>query len=175
MLHTTIAFNVDDVCSLLGTSFTYIKEIDQYIPLTKDVCHGFANTPLIQIVGTEIITEQAMLTETQRLSTVEVTNSATWLIVVFILELEVFLQLRGKLTDKKIKVAKLIKFVLYSILFAASAYWGIKGGLLDFWDSFLWLVAFWFIEVNIFQWNSETKDEAQLKLQDIASPAKGAD
>ena len=159
LLHTTVPFINNDVCSLIGTSFTYIKEIDKYFPLTADVCKGLANTPLIQIVDTQIITTQTQLIETQRLSTVEVTNSATWLLVVCILEIEVFLQLRGKLTKQTILVSKWLKYVLYTVLFIAAAYWGIKGGLLDFWDAFLWLVAFWFIEVNIFKWNAETKVE----------------
>jgi len=46
--------------------------------------------------------------------------------------------------------------VLYSILFAAAAYWGLLGDFLDFWDAFMWLVAFVFIEMNIFQWQAET-------------------
>ena len=129
------------------------------MPLTADVCKGLANIPLIQIVDTQIITTQAQLIETQRLSTVEVTNSATWLFVVCILEVEVFLQLRGKLTKQTLILSKWLKYVLYTVLFIAAAYWGIKGGLLDFWDAFLWLVAFWFIEVNIFNWNAETNQD----------------
>jgi len=159
LLHTTIPFINNDVCSLVGTSFTYIKEIDKYLPLTAEVCKSLGNTPLIQIVDTQIISTQAQLIETQRLSTVEVTNSATWLLVVCILEVEVFLQLRGKLTKQTILLSKWLKYALYTVLFIAAAYWGIKGGLLDFWDAFLWLVAFWFIEVNIFKWNAETKQE----------------
>lgn len=159
LLHTTVPFVNNDACSLMGTSFTYIKEIDKYLPLTAEICKGFIEIPLIQIVDTQIITNQAMLTETQRLSTVEVTNSATWLLVVCILEIEVFLQLRGKLTENTILLSKWLKYGLYTVLFIAAAYWGVKGGLLDFWDAFLWLIAFWFIEVNIFKWNAEGKEE----------------
>ena len=40
-----------------------------------------------------------------------------------------------------------------------AAYWGFEGTFLDFWDAFLWLVAFIFIELNIFQWHEEAEDE----------------
>jgi hypothetical protein len=30
---------------------------------------------------------------------------------------------------------------------------------LDFWDAFMWLVAFVFIEMNLFRWQAETKSE----------------
>jgi hypothetical protein len=34
-----------------------------------------------------------------------------------------------------------------------------SGDFLDFWDAFLWLVAFIFIEMNIFTWHSEVEEE----------------
>ena len=36
-------------------------------------------------------------------------------------------------------------------------YWGILGDFLDFWDAFMWLVAFVFIELNIFQWQQGSR------------------
>jgi len=172
LLHTTLPFITKDVCALIGTSFTYIKEIDQYRPLTSEVCKAFGNTPLIQIAGTQIITDQAQLVATQRLSTAEVTNSITWLLVVFILEVEVFLQLNGKLSDRVLTLSKWVKSVLYGVLFLVAGYWGIKGGFLDFRDALLWLVAFWFIEMNIFQWNVETKEDTE-KNEEINQIEKG--
>ena len=44
---------------------------------------------------------------------------------------------------------KILKTILYLILFSAAAFWGFKGDFLDFWDAFLWLVAFFFIELNL--------------------------
>jgi len=45
--------------------------------------------------------------------------------------------------------------VLYSLLSLAALYWGVKGDFVDFWDAFLWLVAFIFIEKNVFDWRRE--------------------
>ena len=56
---------------------------------------------------------------------------------------------------------KYIKGFFYAVLFVCAAYWGVKGSFLDFWDAFLWLVAFIFIELNIFQWNAETEEERE--------------
>jgi len=162
MLHTLIPFSIDDACSLVGTSFTYIDTIDEYIPLSSEICAAFNNTPLFQVAGTEIITNNTRLIEAQRLSFVEVVNSANWLVIVFILEMDVFLQLRGKLSEKIVYFSTRIKIVLYSILFIAAAYWGFKGDFLDFWDAFLWLVAFIFIEKNVFEWNAETREQATI-------------
>ena len=57
------------------------------------------------------------------------------------------------------RVSKGIKVFLYGTLFAAAVYWGLEGDFLDFWDALLWLVAFIFIELNIFEWSEEVKQE----------------
>ena len=75
------------------------------------------------------------------------------------LEIEVRLQLRGQLTGGIVHVTKYIKFALYGILFAAAAYWGYAGDFLDFWDAALWLFAFIFIELNVFEWQHATDQE----------------
>ena len=88
--------------------------------------------------------------------------------VVAILEIDVFLQAHDKLNGLFMWVSKGIKAVLYSILFLCATYWGIKGSFLDFWDAFLWLVAFVFIEMNIFEWHQET-EEAKANAQEGAA------
>ena len=54
-----------------------------------------------------------------------------------------------------ILIAKYVKSAVYFILFACAVYWGFAGEFLDFWDAFLWLVAFIFIEMNLFQWHAD--------------------
>ena len=97
------------------------------------------------------------------MTTVDVINSANWLIIVFILESEVYLQLKGKLSASFIFIAKWVKVILYSVLLLAAIYWGIKGDFLDFWDAFLWIVAFIFIELNLFEWNAESTEEKNIE------------
>ena len=66
-----------------------------------------------------------------------------------------------------VSISQLIKVVLYAILFAAAVYWGLLGDFLDFWDAFLWLVAFVFIEMNIFQWQAETNAETSIGAEAV--------
>jgi hypothetical protein len=49
--------------------------------------------------------------------------------------------------------------VLYTTLVVAAIYWGFKGDFLDFWDAALWLFAFVFIELNVFEWQQEIRDQ----------------
>lgn len=163
MLHTTIPFSISDACSLVGGNFTYLDRIDEYLPLTSEICNSFNSSSLVQVVGTEIISTTENMKEAQRLTLVDVVNSANWLIIVALLEMDVFLQLRGKLSPRIVYYTSRIKVVLYSILFLAAVYWGVKGDFLDFWDAFLWLVAFVFIELNVFEWNAETREDSSNK------------
>ena len=57
------------------------------------------------------------------------------------------------------------KVVLYSLLLVAAVYWGLKGDFVDFWDAFLWLVAFAFIELNIFEWRREESAESATVME----------
>ena len=156
-----VSFNVDDICSLIGTDFTYVFDLDDYLPLDQTVCTTMNGQSVMQISGTQIIAVEPALGAAIRLAIIDIVNASTWLIIVVLLEIEVFLQLKNALSDKAIIVAKYTKGFFYAVLFVCAAYWGVKGSFLDFWDAFLWLLAFIFIELNIFQWHTETEEERE--------------
>lgn len=154
-------FNIADVCSLVGTDFTWVVTLDEYLPIDQAACTSLQGQSLLQIAGTEIVGTESALQDAKWLAIVDVVNALTWLIIVALLEIEVFLQLKDKLTDKLMVSFKYTKGFFYVVLFVCAAYWGFKSSFLDFWDAFLWLVAFIFIELNIFQWHSETEEEKE--------------
>ena len=84
-----------------------------------------------------------------------------WLLVVLILEIDVRLQEHDRFEGLALKLSNFFKVLLYSTLFYAAVYWGIKGDFVDFWDAFLWLIAFVFIELNVFEWRQEAIEEAE--------------
>ncbi len=161
MISNFSAFEIADVCSLIGTDFTFLAELDEYLEIDQLSCAALNGQSLVQIAGTNIIGTQAALSEAIRLASVDIVNASDWLIIVFLLEVEVFLQLKDKLTKKRMLAAKYTKGFFYVILFLCAAYWGVKGSFLDFWDAFLWLVAFIFIELNIFQWHAESEEDRE--------------
>ncbi|MCP3675188.1 MAG: hypothetical protein GY829_12055 [Gammaproteobacteria bacterium] len=159
----TSVFHIANVCSLVGTSFTHVVTLDEYVPITESVCQLMNNAPLFQINGTEIIATESALTDATRLGMVDIINSSDWLLIVAILEVDVYLQLHDKFTGKAYKISQIIKPFLYLILFANAVYWGFKGAFVDFSDAALWLLAFFFIELNIFQWHEETEEAHALE------------
>ena len=149
--------DIAEICSIAVSDFTYVITLDDYLPLTPEACRLMQGQPIQQIVGTQIVGAPAQLELTFRLAVTDIVNAGNWLIIVAILEIEIWMQLKNMLSGHLMTVNKIIKSVLYAILFACAVYWGIDGDFLDFWDAFLWLVAFIFIEMNIFEWREETQ------------------
>ena len=148
--------DLPDLCSLVSDNWSYAVDLDEYELLTQSNCATMSGAgAFYQFPGMQAIVDGNGLTEIIRLSWVDVINSGVWLLVVLILEIDVRLQERQKLQGLVLKLSNTSKFVLYSLLLLAAIYWGIKGDFVDFWDAFLWLVAFVFIELNIFEWRQE--------------------
>ena len=154
-----LPFNIADVCSLAGSDWNYVVDLDDYPPIDAAACAVMNGQPLLQIAGTEIIGTREALDSAWGLAVIDIVNAGTWLIIVVMLEVEVWLQLRHDLTDRMLGLGKYLKGFFYFVLFVAAAYWGFEGSFLDFWDAFLWLVAFIFIELNIFQWHGEFEEK----------------
>ncbi len=152
--------NVSDICSLVDGRWAFAVDFDEYAILTAANCASFsAANSFLQYPGIFAIVDQVGLVDIIRLAWVDVINASVWLLVVLVLEIDVRLQEKHKLEAIALKLSNLSKYVLYSILFLAAVYWGVKGDFVDFWDAFLWLVAFVFIELNVFEWRQESLEQ----------------
>jgi hypothetical protein len=147
-----------DVCSLAGGEWNYVVNLDDYPPIDADSCLLLQGQQLFLVSGTDIIGTRAALDAAWGLAIIDIVNAATWLIIVVLLEAEVWMQLRDLLTGRMLKAGKYLKGFFYGLLLVCAIYWGFEGSFLDFWDAFLWLVAFVFIEMNIFQWHEDTEE-----------------
>jgi hypothetical protein len=151
---------VGEACARVTEGWSYMVKLDDFVPLTAENCGQFgADTRLV--TGLEgVIASPAGLLEGQRLALVDVINSAAWILVVILLEIEVRLLTRwGGSSRPMARLANSLKVLLYTTLVVAAIYWGFKGDFLDFWDAGLWLFAFVFIELNVFNWQQEIRDQ----------------
>ncbi|MEM6301635.1 MAG: hypothetical protein AAF991_02740 [Pseudomonadota bacterium] len=154
-IYDTVPLANWDACARVAEQWSVLQRLDEYLPLTEGNCEGL-RPPLSQISGFSIVAEGTVLQTSRYLAWADVINSAAWILVVLVLEIEVRLQLKGRLTDSVVAGTRYVKYVLYGTLFTAAIYWGFKGKFLDFWDAALWLFAFIFIELNVFDWQQET-------------------
>lgn len=147
---------VTDLCALLPDQWSWAVTLDEYADITTATCATFSDTSAFyQFRDMAAVVDSAGLKDIRYLAWVDVINAAVWLLVVLVLEIDVRLQERNRFEGLALKLSNTIKVILYSLLFLAAIYWGVKGDFVDFWDAFLWLVAFIFIELNVFEWRKE--------------------
>jgi hypothetical protein len=156
LLSSVAPFSTADICNLSEAGFSYLASLNNYAPIDSTSCINFRGEILQRITGTQVLATPETLASVTRLAIVDIVNSATWLVVVAVLELEIFLQLAHHLSQRLLQLSTYAKVMLYSVLLFCAMYWGLLGDLLDFWDAFLWLVAFVFIEMNMLEWHQET-------------------
>ena len=165
-----IFFNFEPItllsaCDALGQYMTYVVEFDDYVPLTPENCMLLGDTGSIMAnIETSMVAHPDVWQEAVYLAVTDIVNSTTWILVVLVLGLDVIWQLRGTRSDKMVKVTTGIKAALYLILFVAMLYWAWLGDFVGFWDAFLWLVAFIFIEMNLFDWRKEEEGEKEASV-----------
>ncbi len=153
---------IANACDLVNQNFSILLAVEDYLPLTTENCQTLAGEELYQLNGHNIIAPQDDLIYARNVAWIDIFNASTWLGVVAILEIDVWYQLKGGLKGHLLRVSNILKGIFYTILFGCAVAWGITGVLLDFVDAVVWLFAFFFIEMNLFQWQQETEQEAAL-------------
>lgn len=156
LYETTTLPDVTDICALLPDQWSWAVTLDDYAELNAANCASFSDASVYyQFRDMMAVVDAQGLRDIRYLAWVDVINAAVWLLVVMVLEIDVRLQERDRYEGLALRLSTIAKFVLYSLLLLAAIYWGLKGDFIDFWDAFLWLVAFVFIELNVFEWRQE--------------------
>ena len=151
---------VSDLCSIVAEQWAYAIDIDEYTAITAANCHTFSSAgSFLRFDDLKAVVDVPGLAAIIGLAWIDVVNAAVWLLVVLVLEVDVRLQEHNRFEGWALRISSAMKIVLYATLLYAAIYWGIKGDFVDFWDAFLWLVAFVFIELNVFEWREEAHEE----------------
>jgi len=157
---TTQLAGVTELCGLVGDQWAYAVDFDEYEVITAANCDSFSSAgSFLRFDGMHAVVDAAGLVAIRGLAWIDVINSGVWLLVVVVLEIDVYLQEHNRYEGMALSLSYFSKAVLYSALLYAAIYWGAKGDFVDFWDAFLWLVAFVFIELNVFEWRQESHEE----------------
>ena len=161
LLQASQLAGVSDLCSLVGNGWSYAIDIDEYTQITAANCATFSDAgAFLRFDGILAVVDADGFGAIKNLAWIDVINSAVWLLVVLILEIDVWLQERNRLEGAALRISNAFKVIFYGALLFTATFWGIKGDFVDFWDAFLWLVAFVFIELNVFEWRQEVNESA---------------
>lgn len=151
--------DVSNLCTLAGQGWSYATTFGEYAEITLANCATFTEADAFQrFDGLQAVVDQPGLAGIHFLAWVDVINAAVWLLVVLLLEIDVWLQERDRYEGLVLYLSTVAKIVLYSTLALAVVAWIFTGDFVDWWDALLWLVAFVFIEMNIFEWRQESHE-----------------
>ena len=140
-----------DACDFAVKQFAMLVELDEYQALTAGNCGGITGSLFLN-EQTRTLAEAGALAQATWLAWVDVVNSGTWLLILALLELDVRPGVKRLFPGWFAASSLRAKYLLYAVIVGAAAYWGIFGTFLDFWDAFLWIAAFVFIERNVVEW-----------------------
>lgn len=90
-------------------------------------------------------------------------NALTWILVVLVLQYDIYFP--GHYGKSEWTARNILKFGLYGALFVFAVMWGLEGEALDFYDAFLWILSFFVIEMNIFNFEHRFVEE-DVKISD---------
>ncbi len=152
---------VANLCALASREWVWTETLDQYVALTSANCATLSDaTELFRFDGMNAAVDAGTLADVRGLAWVDAINGGVWLLVVGLLEIDVWLQERGRYEGMALKASTAAKIVLYGTLGLGVLFWMWKGEFKDWWDALLWLVAFVFIELNVFEWREESHHDA---------------
>ncbi len=161
VFQTTSLDGISSVCELVDQNWSYATSFGEYVEITASNCGTFSNLgSFVRFDGVAAVVDEPGLAGIHFLAMVDVVNAAVWLLVVLVLEIDVRLQEKNRFEGLALYISTVAKFVLYSILGLAVVAWMVTGDFVDWWDAFLWLVAFVFIEMNVVEWRQESHEEA---------------
>lgn len=144
-----------DPCGLAGAGASFANALQDYEPLDAQNCAALAAGNAFYSESLNMFTTADNLSLTKRQAWLDVVNAGLWVIVVTIIELEVWLKSSKLFGTKFFYAYKSAKALIYAILIVDVFYWWHLGDPWAAWDAFLWLVAFFFIEMNVLTWQEE--------------------
>ena len=139
-------------CALVDHNLAYIHTLDDYEALSADNCAQLTSKQLVRLPRADLIGAPAAVKGALLLALTELINSIAWICVAVLLEIEVWIELVKHRRDWLHGLHLGLKIALYTTLAGAAVYWGMAGSFIDFWDASLWIIAFLFIEMNVFKW-----------------------
>lgn len=136
-------------CYFANTGFAYLSLSGRPIELTHINCGEFAGKELFKSPVDNLIATEANVRALQKLSWVDVFNASAWLIIVLVFQVEIFLEQMKKLTKRRLIAVKAWKGIAYLVLLVCALYWSVFSVFIDYWDAWLWLLAFILIDLNM--------------------------
>lgn len=153
----TQATEVTNLCQLADKEISFGENF-RYTIVDQANCTELSQDDSFYYIDPSVITDTDGHTLERRLIYVDLNDVVVWLLVVWAIELAVWLQNRDISGGRLMLVTHAAK-VFYAVLLMHASYWGWQGHWVYTWDQFLWIAGFWAIENNLSEWREEIREE----------------
>ena len=130
----------------------------RYEIVTAENCGSLSSDTVYYMLEPTVITDSNGFALEKKHVWVDFQDAVIWLLVVWAIELAVWLQNRD-ITGGVLMVVGHGARVGYALLFINAAFWAWTGHWVWAWDQFLWIAGFWAIERNLSEWREEILEE----------------
>ncbi len=153
------------LCDLLEQGLSFAHTV-QYWALDRENCSvlSFAGQFYLFEQG-QLVTDASGMQVERGLAWADVVEASSWLLIVLLLELMVRLHEREVTKGPLISAARLLKAVLYTILWLIAAYWAYLGLWIYVWDEILWILGFLAIGMNLSAWRQQIEADAYSEVK----------
>lgn len=159
---------VTNLCDVAGSGTSLQIDSITYAEITAANCEMLSGESVFYRVADEIaLIDWPTLEHNRFQGWLDVINAYVWVLVVILIEIEVWLQNHDRFGGRTLTVVRQVKTIFYAVLTADMIIWAFTGYLLYAWDAFLWIFGFWAIELNLAEWERERK----LELAERGTPA----
>ena len=151
---------ITSLCQMIDQDVSYAYNL-VYTKVSEANCAALSSATQFVYIDPPthfIIEDRAGLVIEKQLGWVDLIEATTWLLILFTIEVAVWLQDRNIGKGLIFKVLKATKLSLYSLLWTAVAYWIYRGHYMFAWDEFVWIAGFTAIEMNMVEWRKEINE-----------------
>jgi len=157
------AREITQLCQVADQEISF-GENYRYAVIDTSNCPELSGDDTFYFLEPSVITDSDGYALERKHLWVDLNDAVVWLLVVWAIELAVWLQNRD-VTGGRLMVTTHAAKVLYAMLIAHAGFWVYTGHWVWGWDQFLWIAGFWAIEKNLSEWREEIREEQ------IVSPA----
>ncbi|NCF63065.1 MAG: hypothetical protein GWP58_09460 [Gammaproteobacteria bacterium] len=148
---------ITNLCQVAGQDISFGSNY-RYEIVTAENCDTLSNGSVFYMLEPTVITDSNGFELEKKHVWVDFQDAVIWLLVVWAIELAVWLQNRD-ITGGALMVVSHGARVGYAVLLIHAAFWAWTGHWVWGWDQFLWIAGFWAIERNLSEWREEIRDE----------------
>jgi len=148
---------ITSLCQVADQEISFGENF-RYEIVTSENCESLSGDSVFYMLDPSVITDRDGLALENKHVWIDFQDAVMWLLVVWAIELTVWLQNRDIVGGVLMLVGHAAR-IGYAVLLAHAVFWAWTGHWVWAWDQFLWIAGFWIIERNLSEWRDEIREE----------------